>query len=115
MTSSKQEMKPVHVLDSDWFKTDHRAVLAVLSMKPKMRYTMRNVRTCVAGSQTIVAQSGPESLTEWENWNAMMPLLIETARTHRRMESKELSVTELELKSLLLRKKKVGDNSEGQS
>ena len=43
-----------------------------------------------------------ETLTEWENWNAMVPLLMETARTHRRMETKELSVTELELKSLLL-------------
>ena len=42
MTSRKLEMKHVQVLDSDWFKTDHSAVLAVLSMKPKMRHTMRN-------------------------------------------------------------------------
>ena len=41
-----------------------------------------------------------ETLTEWENWNAMLPLLMETARTHRSMETMELSVTELELKSL---------------
>ena len=32
----------IQVLDSDWFKTDHRAVLAVLSLRPKTRYTMRN-------------------------------------------------------------------------
>ena len=56
-----------------------------------------------------------ETLTEWENWNAMVPLLMETARTHRKMETKELSVTELELKSLQLRRRKQGDNSEGQS
>ena len=42
MTSRKLEMKHVQVLDSDWFKTDHRAVLAVPSMKLKMRYTMRS-------------------------------------------------------------------------
>ena len=42
MTSRKLHMKQVQVLDSDWFKTDHRAVLAVLSLRPKMRYTMRN-------------------------------------------------------------------------
>ena len=35
-------MKQVQVLDSDWFKTDYRAVLAVLSLRPKKRYTMRN-------------------------------------------------------------------------
>ena len=34
MTSRKLEMKQVQVLY--WFKTDHRAVLAVLSLKPKM-------------------------------------------------------------------------------
>ena len=38
MTSRELEMKHVQVLDSDWFKTDHRAVLAVLSLKQKMRH-----------------------------------------------------------------------------
>ena len=42
MTSRKLEMKHVQVLESDWFKTDHRAVYAVLSLRPKMRYTMKN-------------------------------------------------------------------------
>ena len=73
MTSRKLEMKHVQVLDSDWFKTDHRAVLAVLS------------------------------LTDWGNWNVMAPLLLE-----KKLETKEMSVTELELKSLLLRQKRVG-------
>ena len=49
MTSRKLDMKQVQVLDSDWFKTDHRAVLAVLSLRPKMRYTKgdgANLRGC---------------------------------------------------------------------
>ena len=52
LTSRKLEMKHVQVLDSDWFKTDYRAVLAVLSLKPKMRYMKRNrANLRVAGSQ----------------------------------------------------------------
>ena len=38
----------------------------------------------------------------------MALLLLETEKTHRRLETKEMSVTELELKSLLLRKKRDG-------
>ena len=109
MTSRKLEMKHVQVLDSDWFKTDHRAVLAVLSLKPNMRYTKRygaNLRGWEPDDPWH--RVAAETLTEWENWNVMVPLLMEKAKTHRRMETKELSVTELELKSLLLRKKKAG-------
>ena len=36
----------------------------------------------------------------------MAPLLLETARTYRKLETKKMSVTELELESLLLRKKR---------
>ena len=42
MSSKQLEMRLVHVLDSDWFKTDHRAVFAVLTLKTKLRYTMRS-------------------------------------------------------------------------
>ena len=42
MTSRKLEARRAQVLDSDWFKTDHRAVLAVLSLKTQMRYTMKS-------------------------------------------------------------------------
>ena len=35
-------MRSVQVLDSDFFKTDHRAVLAVLSLKMKMRCTVKS-------------------------------------------------------------------------
>ena len=38
----------------------------------------------------------------------MALLLLETAKSHRKLESKEMPVTELELKSLLLRKKRDG-------
>ena len=43
----------------------------------------------------------------------MAPLLLETAKTHRKLETKEMSATELELKSLLLRRKQLDDTSEG--
>ena len=35
MTLRKLERRHVQVLDSDWFKTDHRAAHAVLSLKSK--------------------------------------------------------------------------------
>ena len=38
----------------------------------------------------------------------MVALLLGTAKNHRKLETKEMSVTEMELKSLLLRKKKTG-------
>ena len=34
----KLEARRAQVLASDWFRTDHRAVLAVLSLKSKLRY-----------------------------------------------------------------------------
>ena len=40
MTSRKLEARRVQVLD--WFKTDDGAVLAVLSLKTKMRYTVKS-------------------------------------------------------------------------
>ena len=52
MTSRKLEMKYVQILDSDWFQTDHRAVLAVLSLKTRMRYTLRNGMNLRGWSQT---------------------------------------------------------------
>ena len=113
MTSRKLETKHVQVLDSDWFKTDHRAVLAVLSLKSKMRHTKRNGAN-LRGWEPDESwhRVAAETLTLWENWNAMGPLLMETAVAHRKLETKEMSVTELELKSLLLRKKKTGRHRE---
>ena len=49
-----------------------------------------------------------ETLTDWGNWKVMARLLLATAKLHRTLETKEMSVTELELKSLLLRKKRDG-------
>ena len=99
MTSRKLEMIHVQVMDSDWFKTDHRAVLAVLSLKPKMRYTLRNglnLRGWEPDEEWLSVAA--ETLTDWENWNAMVPLHMETAMAHRKAETKEMSVTEIELK-----------------
>ena len=106
-------MKHVQILDSDWFKTDHRAVLAVLSLKPRMRYTLRNGMNLRGWEPDEAWLSvAAETLTDWENWNAMVPLLMETAMAHRKVETKEMSVTEMELKSLLLKKKKTGRHLE---
>ena len=96
MTSRKLDMEHVRVLDSDWFKTDHRAVFAVLALRPKLRYT--NLRGWEPDESWH--RVAAETLTEWENWNAMVLLLMETAKAHRKLETKEMSVTELELKSL---------------
>ena len=49
-----------------------------------------------------------ETLTDWNNWNVMALLLLGTAKSHRKLETKEMSVTDFELKSLLLRKKRDG-------
>ena len=53
-------------------------------------------------------KAAAETLTDWKSWNKMVPLLMETVVAHRKLETKEMSVTELELKTLLLRKKKTG-------
>ena len=98
-------MKQVQVLDSDWFKTDHRAVLAVLSLRPKMRYTMRNGAN-LRGWEPDDSwhKAAAETLTDWKSWNKMVPLLMETAVAHRKLETKEMSVTELELKNTSVEK-----------
>ena len=109
MISRKLEMKHVQVLDSDWFKTDHRAVYAVLSLRSKMRYTVKtaaNLRGWVPDESWHDAAAA--TLTDWTYWNKLAPLLVETAKAHRKVESKEMWVTEMELKTLLLRKKKTG-------
>ena len=74
MTSRKLDMEQAQVLDSDWFKTDHRAVLAVLSLRPKMRYTMRkgaNLRGWEPDDSWHEAAA--ETLTDWKSWNKMVP------------------------------------------
>ena len=86
VTSRKLEAC-VQVLD--WFKTDHRAVLAFLSPKTKMRCTVKS----------------DVNLRGWKQLN-------ETAKAHKRMETKEMSATEHELKSLLLKKKREGRHLE---
>ena len=103
MTSRKLEIRHVQVLDSDWFKTDHRVVVAVLSLKSKVRYTMKNGAN-LRGWEPDDSwhRVAAETLTDWRNWDVMALLLLETAKTHRKLETKEMSVTELELKSLLM-------------
>ena len=44
-------------------------------------------------------KAAAETLTDWKSWNKMVPLLMETVMAHRKLETKEMSVTELELKT----------------
>ena len=95
--AEQNEARPVQILDSEWFKTDHRAVLAVLSLKAKVGYSAKpgvNLR---------------RDVDRLENWDVMAPLLLETAKAYKMMETnRKMTVTELELKSLLLQKKRDG-------
>ena len=43
-----------------------------------------------------------ETLADSRNWDVMAPLLKETAKAHKRMKTKEMTVTELELKISLV-------------
>ena len=74
MTWRKLDMKQVQVLDSDWFKTDHRAVLAVLSLRPKMRYPMRNGAN-LRGWEPDDSwhKAAAETQTDCKSWNKMVP------------------------------------------
>ena len=88
----------------------HRTVYAVLSLRPKMRYTVKTVANLrgLNAPDDLWHDAAAATLTDWKSWNKLAPLLVETAKAHRKVESKEMSVTELELKTLLLRKKKTG-------
>ena len=97
------EARRVQVLDSDWFKTDHRAVLA-LSLKERLRYSAKpgvNVRGWKPNDTW--QKEASEKLTDWKNLDAA--LLLEAAKAHRMAETKEMTGTELELKILLLQKR----------
>ena len=41
MVSGKLETKQIQVLDCSWFKTDYRAVLAVLSLRSRLRHSAK--------------------------------------------------------------------------
>ena len=103
----------MQVLDFDWFKTDHWAVLAVLSLKTKMRDMMKS-DVNLRGWQPDDSwqRAAAETLTDWGNWDVMAPLLKETAKAHKKMDTKEMTVTELEVKSRLLKKKREGRHLE---
>ena len=55
----------------------------VLSLKPRMRYTLRNGMNLRGWEPDEAWLSvAAETLTDWENWNAMVLLLMETAMAH---------------------------------
>ena len=48
------------------------------------------------GARRLLARRGAETLTDWKSWSKMAPLLVETAMAHRKLDTKEMSVTELQ-------------------
>ena len=60
MVSRKLEAKQLHVFDFDWFQTDHRAVLAVLSLRSRLRHSAEpGVNLRGIGSQSIHGKKRP--------------------------------------------------------
>ena len=57
-------------------------------------------------------RAAAETLTDWGYWDVMATLLKETAKAHKRLETKEITITEVELESLLLKKKGEGRHFE---
>ena len=74
MVSRKLEAKQVQVMEFDWFKTDHRAVLAVLSPTSRLRHSAKlgvNLRGWKPNGTWQKAAS--ETLTDWKNWDPLAP------------------------------------------
>ena len=72
MVSEKLEAKQTEVFDFDWFKTDHRAVLAVLSLRSCLRHSAKhavNLRGWNPNDEWQKAATG--TLTGWRNWDAL--------------------------------------------
>ena len=67
------------------------------------------------GARRILARCGCSNFDRLEELEKLAPLLVETAKAHRKVESKEMSVTEMELKTLLLRRRKQVDTSNDQN
>ena len=95
-------------------KIDHRAVSAVLTLKTKIEiHDEKRCQTCVAGKPDDSWERGAAvTLTDCGNWDVIAPLLKETAKAHKILETKEMTTTQLELKSLLLKKKREGRHLE---
>ena len=72
MTTRKLEARRVQMLDSDWFKTDHRAVL-----KAMMRYS----------AKPVVNLCGPKPDDSWQiAATETLPLLVETAKAQTEIQ-----------------------------
>ena len=59
-------------------------------------------------ARRLLAKGGRRDGDRLDNWNVMAPLLLGTAKTHKMMETKEMTATELQLKTILLQKKRQG-------
>ena len=72
MVSRKLETKQSQVLEFDWFKTGHSAVLAVLSLRSRLRQSANpgvNLRGWKPNG--TFRKAATETLTDWKNWDAL--------------------------------------------
>ena len=67
MVSWKLEAKQIQVTDFDCFKTDHMAVIAVLSLRSRLRHSAR----LRMEAKRHMARSGHQTLTDWTNRDAL--------------------------------------------
>ena len=64
----------------------------------KMRYTMTNAANLRGWvPDDTWHDAAVASLTDWKSWNKFAPLLVETAKAHRKMDSKEMSVKQVDI------------------
>ena len=71
----------MQVVDFDWFERDRRAVLAVLSLKSRLRHSAKPGVNLSGWKPNDAWQSvATETLTDWKKWNVLAPLLLETAK-----------------------------------
>ena len=87
----------MQVMDPDCFKTDHRAVLAVLSLRSRRRRSAKlgvNLRGWKPNDTWQKAAT--ETLTEWKNRDVIALLLVETSDAHTIAETTVMTGTELD-------------------
>ena len=77
MVLKKLEARRLQVLDFDWLKTDHRAVLDVLSLKIETETLWEIWSECVRlETKRFVAKSGHRNADGLENWDVLAPFLF---------------------------------------
>ena len=95
MVSKKLERRQMQVVDFDWFKRDERAVLAVLSLRSRLRHSANpGVNLSGWNTKRCVAKRGHRDADRLEEMGCAGAL-----------DTKMMTGTDLELKTVLLQEK----------